>query len=209
MTSPIFNLSPFIGPKRLLRAKRRTQLLENATFGRKYSETLDARHPLFRLFLEHLQERHYHHGVEFLRALTQQNFPILKLRTTSRSIQLKCVTCRKRKTQTFTPIIVVIPQKRLVFWSPQFTNTGIDYFGPFYVSVKRLTEIRWGFFFSSLTLRAVYIEVASSMDTSSWGKGIERFVARHIVPGVIWSHNGTNFIATEKEFLNNTLNWSQ
>ena len=47
------------------------------------------------------------------------------------------------------------------------------------------------------------------MDSSSCVKGIERFVARRGVPGVIWSDNGTNFIATEDEFLNNVLNWNQ
>ena len=39
--------------------------------------------------------------------------------------------------------------------------------------------------------------------------GIERFVAHRGVPGVIWSENGNNFIATEKELLNNVLNWNQ
>ena len=47
------------------------------------------------------------------------------------------------------------------------------------------------------------------MDTSSCVMGIERFVARRGVPGVIWSHNGANFIATERELLNNVLNWNQ
>ena len=39
--------------------------------------------------------------------------------------------------------------------------------------------------------------------------GIERFVARLSITGVIWSDNGTNFMATEKDFLNNVLNWNQ
>ena len=39
--------------------------------------------------------------------------------------------------------------------------------------------------------------------------GIEEYVDRRGVPDVIWSDNGINFIATEKEFLNNVLNWNQ
>ena len=102
-----------------------------------------------------------------------------------------------------------VPRERLAFRSPPFSNTGIDYFGPFYVSVKRSTEKRWRFLFTCLTTRAVHFEVVPSMDTSSCVMGIERFVARHGVPGVIWSDNGTNFIATEKELLNNVLKWNQ
>ena len=47
------------------------------------------------------------------------------------------------------------------------------------------------------------------MDTSSCVMGIERFVSRRGNPFVIWSDNGTNFVATEKELLQNVLNWNQ
>ena len=160
-TSTILKLSPFIGPNGLLRAKGRTHLLEVATFETKLSVILDARHPLVRLLLQHLHERHCHHGVEYLKALTQQNFTILKLRTTLSSIQLKCVTCLKRKTENVTPIMVDVPRERLAFRSPPFSNTRIDYIGPFYVSVKRSTEKRWGFLFTCLTTRAVHFEVVA------------------------------------------------
>ena len=102
-----------------------------------------------------------------------------------------------------------LPKERLAFASPPFTNTGLDYFGPIYVSVKRSTEKRWGFLFTCLTTRAVHFEVVPSMDTSSCVMGIERFVSRRGIPSVIWSDNGTNFVATEKELLQNVLNWNQ
>ena len=47
------------------------------------------------------------------------------------------------------------------------------------------------------------------MDTSSCTKATERFVARSVVPDVIWSDNGINFMATEKELLPNVLNLNQ
>ena len=47
------------------------------------------------------------------------------------------------------------------------------------------------------------------MDTSSRVMGIERFAARRGVPSVLWSDNGTNFIASEKEFLQNVSAWNQ
>ena len=47
------------------------------------------------------------------------------------------------------------------------------------------------------------------MDNSSCLMGIERFVSRRGVASVIWRDNGTNFIASEKELLNNILDWNQ
>ena len=102
-----------------------------------------------------------------------------------------------------------LPRERLAFKEPPFSNTGIDYFGPFFVSVKRSTEKRWGFLFTCLTTRAVHFEVVPSMDTSSCVMGIERFCARCGIPSVIWSDNGTNFVASEKELLSNINNWNQ
>ena len=137
----------------------------------------------------------------YLRALVQQQFAIVKLRTALRSIVSKCVTCRKRRAETLNTMMSDLPRERLAFKERPFTNTGIDYFGPFYVAVKRSTGKRWRFLFTCLTTRAVHFEVVPSMDTSSCVMGIERFAARRGVPSVLWSDNGTNCIASEKELL--------
>ena len=183
--SIIKDFFPFIGPNGILRSQGRTKNLEVANFNVKHPLLLDSRHPAVRLFLEHVHEKHCHQGIEYLRSLIQQKFAIVKLRTTLRTTETKCVTCRKRKAETLTPTMADLPEERLAFaWRP-FTNTGLDYFDPFYVSVKRSTEKRWGFLFTCLTTRAVHFEVVPSMDTSSCVMGIERFVYRRGIPSVI------------------------
>ena len=47
------------------------------------------------------------------------------------------------------------------------------------------------------------------MDTRSCVIGIERFASRRGIASVIWSDNGTNFVATEKELLRKIPNWNQ
>ena len=39
--------------------------------------------------------------------------------------------------------------------------------------------------------------------------GIDRFTARRDTSSVLWSDNGTNFIASEKELLQNVSAWNQ
>ena len=166
-SSKIVRFSPFIGPNGLLRASGQTRLLETATFDVKHPILLDARHPLVRLLLEHLHSQHCHQGVDYLRELVQQRFAVVKLRAVLRTIVSRCLTCRKRKAETLTSIMSDLPRERLAFKEPPFSNSGIDYFGPFFVSVKRSTEKRWAFLFTCLTTRAVHFEVVPSMDTSS------------------------------------------
>ena len=101
-----------------------------------------------------------------------------------------------------------LPKERLAYQSPPFTNTGVDYFGPFYVTVRRTTEKKWGFLFTCLTTRAVHVEIVTSMDTSSCVMRVERFVSRRGTPAMIWSDNGTNFIGAEKELRESIEKWN-
>ena len=107
-----------------------------------------------------------------------------------------------------TPIIANLPKESLAFASRPFTNTGLDYFGSFYVSVKRSTGKRCGFISTCLTTRAVHFEVVPSIDTSSCVMGNERFVSGRGIPSVIWLDDGTNIVATETELLQNILKWN-
>ena len=101
-----------------------------------------------------------------------------------------------------------LPEKRLGHKQPPFNHTGVDYFGPLYIPVRRSTEKRWGFLFTCLTTRDVHREIIPSLDTSSCVMGIERFIARRGTPSTIWSDNGTNFVDAEKELLSCIKSWN-
>jgi len=74
----------------------------------------------------------------------------------------------------------------------------MDFFGPIFVNVGRHKEKLWGVIFTRLTLRAVHIEIAHSLDTSSCVMCLANFMSRRGTPKQIFSDNGTNFKATEK-----------
>ena len=133
---------------------------------------------------------------------------MLKLRSPLRSVKAQCLRFRQFQAVTMEPIMCDLPNERLAYQFPPFTNTGVDYFGPFYVTVRRTTEKRWGFLFTCLTTRAVHVEIVTFMDTSSCVMGIEWFVSRRGTPAMIWSDNGTNFTGAEKELRESIEKWN-
>ena len=102
-----------------------------------------------------------------------------------------------------------LPIERLGYKQLLFSNTGVDYFGPFLVPIRRSTEKKWGFLFTCLNTRAVHIEVVPSLDTSSCVMGVERFIARRGTPTTIMSDNGTNFVGAQKELLACVESWNK
>ena len=141
-SSRIAPLSPIIGPNRLIRSAGRIKQLVEVDFDVKHPIVLDACHAFAKFFLRHNHVKHHHQGNDYLRAKVQEPFTILKLRSSMRSIKSNCVTCRKYRAATIQPIMADIQEERLAYQSPPFTNTRVDYFGPFYVTVRRSTEKR-------------------------------------------------------------------
>ena len=141
-SSHIAPFSPFIGPCRLNRSAGRIKRLVEVEFVVKYPIVLYARHAFVKLFLSHTHVKHHHQGLYYLRAKIQERYTILKLRSSLRSIKSNCVRCRIFRGATIQPIIADLPVERLTYHSLPFTNSGVVYFGPFYVTVRRTTEKR-------------------------------------------------------------------
>ncbi|GBP13229.1 hypothetical protein EVAR_65810_1 [Eumeta japonica] len=95
--------------------------------------------------------------------------------------------------------MATLPAARLASFERPFTYVGIDFFGPLYVIVGRRREKRWGVLFTCLTVRAIHIEVAHSLDTSSCIMCIQNFISRRGSPKEIYTDNGTNFKSVERE----------
>ena len=91
-----------------------------------------------------------------------------------------------------------LPVERVIPAAP-FTHSGVDFFGPQEVKEGRQTRKRYGVLFTCLSLRAIHIETANSLDTSSFINALRRFIARRGNVKKIWCDNGTNFHGAERE----------
>ena len=90
-----------------------------------------------------------------------------------------------------------------------FTYTGVDCFGPFEVKQGRSTVKRYRVLFTFLTVHAIHIQVAASLDTESFINALCHFVARRGQPLEMRSDNGGNFVKGEKELKQAVIAWNQ
>ena len=105
--------------------------------------------------------------------------------------------------------MAALPVIRLNVGYPPFTHTGVDYFGPILVTIFRRTIKRWGCIYTCLSTRCVHLEMAYSLDTSSFISALDRFQNRRGVPASYHSDNGTNFVGAQRELATCLENLNQ
>ncbi len=92
---------------------------------------------------------------------------------------------------------------------PPFCNTRVNFFSSFYVSHGHRTDTRYGVIFSCLGSRAVHLELASSLDTSSFTSALWRFISHRGPVNCIMSDNRTNFVGADCELMQLVQRWNQ
>ena len=177
----------------------------------------DARHPVIlpkhhhvvTLITNHYHNLYGHSGLEYTLSLIQQKYWIINGRRTVRRILNQCVSCKKRQTPMAQQKMANLPEDRTTPSKPPFTYTGVDCFGPFEVRRGRTTAKRYGVLFTCLSIRAIHLELASSLDTGSFVNALRRFIARRGQPEMIRSDNGGNSVKGEKELHEAVKEWNQ
>ena len=196
--SSLLTLNPFLDSKGLLRVGGR---LNHANLPEctRHPVILKQDHALTLLIVKHCHDIANHAGVERTLAEVRSRYWVLKGRRTIRGIVKNCVICRKQRARPTPPLMAALPKERLEAFSPPFTNVGVDFFGPMYVVVGRRREKRYGCLFTCFVTRAVHLEIAHRLDTDSFIMAFRRFIAIRGTPAVVFSDNGTNLVAGERE----------
>lgn len=160
---------------------------------------LIGRHRITQLLIEHYHRRLHHGSHAAVANELRQKFWIMGLRSDIRRIAHQCQWCIVRRAKPEMPPLGNLPPERLAYKRPPFTCTGIDYFGPMHVTIGRRREKRWGALFTCLTTRAIHIEMAASLSSSSMIMALRRMAARRGTPRIVYSDNGTNFVGADHE----------
>lgn len=175
-SSALYKLSPVLQDKILRVGGRlsRSSMPEES----KHPAILAKDHPVSHLILRSIHSDVGHSGRNHMLSKLREKYWIPKAQTAIRKILSQCTVCKCQRGTTGKQFMADLPRDRLLPDEPPFTNVGIDYFGPFEIKRGRTLIKRYGVIFTCQTLRAVHIEIASSLDTDSCIHALRRFVSR-------------------------------
>jgi hypothetical protein len=206
-SSPIYKLSPRL-INGLLRVGGRLNHAPLET-DVKHPIILPKHHHIAKLIVRHYHQISGHSGIEYVLSLIRQKYWIVKARVLVRKVLNDCFDCRRRQSPVGEQRMADLPESRVTPCNPPFTYTGVDCFGPFNVRRGRSQVKRYGVIFTCLSVRAIHIEVAQSLDTDSFINAMRRFIARRGTPSEMRSDNGGNFVSGEKELRLCIKDWNQ
>ena len=83
--------------------------------------------------------------------------------------------------------------------APPFTFSAVDYFGPWLIKEGRREVKRYGVLFTCMASRAVHLESANSLDTSSFINALRCFICRRGPVRQLQSDQGSNFVGAKRE----------
>ncbi|XP_041472758.1 uncharacterized protein LOC121422022 [Lytechinus variegatus] len=190
--------NPFLDSKGLIRVGGRIQ-----------RETIpdDVKHPVIVPRDAHLTAlliRQYHEEVNHMgrgsthNQLRQAGYWVIGGSSAVSSIITKCVTCKRLRGPLEKQKMADLPTNRLEQAHP-FSYCAVDYFGPLSITEKRSTVKRYVALFTCMASRAVHLESANSLDTSSLINCPRRFVNRRGPVRQIRSDRGTAFVGARNE----------
>lgn len=199
--SKLVSLHPFLDRNGLLRVGGR---LSNAPIA--YS----AQHPIIlpstddftKLLVQSTHLQYLHAGATLLTSILFQRYWIIGHRNLIKSTVHKCVNCARHKATISSQLMGSLPTERITPSRP-FSKVGIDYAGPVLTKVSdgrgRKCQKSYIAVFVCMAVKAIHLEVVSSLSTKAFIGALKRFCARRGRPTDIYSDNGTTFVGANRE----------
>jgi hypothetical protein len=175
----------------------------------KHQMILPARHWITDLIVSQYHERQGHSGTLHVLSAVRERFWILRGQSTVRRILKDCRKCRFWNAKVGQQMMAPLPESRVTPGNPPFTSVGVDYMGPIMTKLGRSQVKRYACIFTCMATRAIHIEVAQSLDTSSFIDAFLRFTSRRGGLKKMFSDNGTNFVGAERELREGVKKWNQ
>lgn len=199
--SRLASLNPIIDENGLLRVGGRLQKA-NIAFSQKCPILLPSRNHVTDLIIREIHERNFHAGIQSTLYAIRHRYRLLDGKNQIRKIVRRCVRCIRFKASPVDYKMGNLPQSR-VNQTTAFYNTGVDFFGPFYIKEKKVRNRgkvkAYGCVFICMAIKAVHIEIVSDLSTDGFLAALRRFIGRRAIPGHIYSDNGTNFIGAHNQ----------
>lgn len=170
-------------------------------FDTRHPILLPSSHDLVRLIIQHEHIRNKHAGTQATMAVRQRYWP-LALRSSTRKIIQRCVTCFKARPRLSEALMGSLPASRVTV-SRSFSQCGVDYAGPVILQEGKRRNARnhkaYVAIFVCFATKSVHIELVSDLTSDSFIGAFKRFMSRRRKPAHMFFDNGTTFVGALKQ----------
>ena len=205
--SEIISLDPYVETDGLIRIKGRLQESELPE-QQIHPIIVNENHWLVPLYIDYCHQRLGHVGVNETLLSVREKCWIVRGRQVVKKYLRRCVVCKRLQGKAFNQEVAPLPKDRVVMGHP-FDVIGIDFFGPIYLKSSCVsypntsrqnpnpgTHKSYGLIITCAKTRAVHLELLTSMETSVFLQGFQRFVSRRGTPSLVYSDNAKTFKRT-------------
>ncbi|EFA08484.1 hypothetical protein TcasGA2_TC006136 [Tribolium castaneum] len=172
----------------------------NLEYDQQHPFLLPKKDHLVDLLIDYFHQRNLHTGPHLTLSLLRQKFWILAARNVVRHRIRNCNYCFKFRPRATFPCMADLPAPRITEAKP-FLHSGVDYAGPFYITLTRRRGVKsqkaYLCLFICLVTKALHLEVASDLSTATFINAFKRFLSRRGPCSVLYSDCGTNFIGAK------------
>ena len=139
-----------------------------------------------------------HCGVGLVMVKVGEKYWVPRLRKLARKVITRCYGCKKfRAVPLKTPPPGLLPKTRTEKSSP-FCVIGVDFAGPVRYRTKSKVRKSYVALYSCSLTRAVFLVLLPSLETREFIKSFKQLIARRGRPSLIYSDNGSTFVAAAK-----------
>ncbi|XP_063634977.1 uncharacterized protein LOC134805636 [Cydia splendana] len=202
--SRLLSLTPFLDDQKLIRVGGR---LNNAyySYDIKHPILLCSRHHLTKLLFDMQHMALLHAPPQLLLASIRQTYHPLGGRNLARHLFHKCVRCIRFKARPLQMSMGNLPTDRTQLEYP-FLHTGMDFAGPVLIADRKgrgsKTIKSYILVFVCLSVKALHVELVTSLTTESFLAALRRFMSRRGKPQTLYCDNGTSFVGASNELSN-------
>ncbi|XP_052820244.1 uncharacterized protein LOC128246076 [Mya arenaria] len=199
--SILLSLNPVSDTDGVIRSSSRLKYADFMPFESRNPIILPRHSWTTKLIVRDIHEKNGHSGTNLTLSELSTRYWVIHAREVIREVENLCSECKRRKAKPAQQIMAPLPQIRLNMPLRAFAHVAVDYGGPFLTKQGRgkSRQKRYLCLFTCLASRAVHLEVAYALDTSSFLNAFYRMVSRRGLPVKVLSDNGKNFVGAEKE----------
>ena len=202
LKTPIKFLSPFLDEKGILRVGGRL-LYSGLKQAQIHPILIPKKHNFTDALVRSFHQTHLHAGNQLLQSILRKEFWIVRGAEVVTKIIKKCVVCHRHSGRDTHQIMAPLPVPRCTPPLRPFVECGVDYAGPFILSLRTgrkppMTKA-WVSLFICLATRAIHLELVMDLTTEAFIAAFTRFISRRGRPDNLYSDDGTNFVGASNE----------